>query len=59
MIKCGADERRPLRLDAAEPLFLHCKNVNESPQVHHRTQIRTFHIVRNVFAIIVKIPDGS
>ena len=26
---------------------------------HQRTQIRTLYIVRNVFAIIVKIPDGS
>jgi len=32
MIKCDADEHRPLRLDAAEPLFLQRKNANKSPR---------------------------
>jgi len=35
-IKCNADERCPLRLDAAEHLFSHRENANESLQVHQR-----------------------
>ena len=37
-------------------IFRKAENANESPAGHQRTQIRTLHIVRNVFALEVIIP---
>ena len=44
--KCGADERRPLRLDATEPLYCQRQNANTSASsypLHLSSQPEGYH----------------